>query len=407
MSVSIATIGRALERAPSDVRVWQMAASQMLQARDWAHAVPTVEAIAEALPSAFLPRYQIGVVKDITGDWPAAAYWLRQARTCATKPTQKIVANKVLGDVHHKQGNSAAGDRCYAKALRYSTLNAPANYAQAEILLSQGEWERGWRQFEYRWHVDEAWRVQKLHGTDPETLPPEWDGRSPGRMLVCSEQGSGDTLWALRYLEMYPGDMILQCQREIVPFVKQFFPDVTVIPNGEPVTADWSVPIMSLPYKLGHSSADELLVPNGWMPRERGGVLKVGICWKGSPDHGNDKDRSSPIDFRGALAGIHGVELVSLQYGEPTRFRDYLATAEVILTCDRVVTVDTSVAHLAGTLGVPTYVIPPVMPDWRWPRGYGDSTPWYPSMTLLRRRRSSDWDAAIRDVRDRLTADAQ
>jgi hypothetical protein len=78
--------------------------------------------------------------------------------------------------------------------------DGPSLFAKAEILLARGEWAEGWRNFEARWHTAEAWRTQKLHQTDLRSLPPEWDGVSTGRVLVCAEQGTGDTLMMLRYV---------------------------------------------------------------------------------------------------------------------------------------------------------------------------------------------------------------
>jgi hypothetical protein len=205
---------------------------------------------------------------------------------------------------------------------------------------------------------------------------------------------------------------VLVCQPELVGFVRENFP-FEVFPNGTDVRdlrCFWSVPIMSLPFKLGMAPiAPDWMCANmqrsnsddaAWRtPRVRTGALRLGVCWKGSPDHGNDKDRSSPINFREAFA-MDGVEIVSLQHGEPTKFRDFAATAEVIESCDAVVTVDTSVFHLAGTLGVPTYVIPPTRPELRFPLTHETTTPWYPSVTVVRRKRSADWSDAIARTRE-------
>jgi hypothetical protein len=153
-----------------------------------------------------------------------------------------------------------------------------------------------------------------------------------------------------------------------------------------------------LPGLLGVRSLG-VLRPTG---RQKGPRPRVGVCWKGQHEHLNDRDRSSPIDFREAFASEH-YDLISLQYGKGFHPKDYLETAELMQTLDYVVTVDTSCAHLAGLLGVPCFNFIPTSPEWRWPIK-GEKTPWYPSMTLVRRQRWNDWEPAIERVKQRLIA---
>lgn len=120
---------------------------------------------------------------------------------------------------------------------------------------------------------------------------------------------------------------------------------------------------------------------------------RIGVCWKGSPKHLNDKDRSSPVDFRPVFQDEKW-ELVSLTAGHDFQPKDYQETAELMRTLDCVVTVDTSVVHVAGTLGVPTLLIPPACPEWRWGLRDGQS-PWYPSVTMYRRKHVHDWPEVL------------
>ncbi len=127
-------------------------------------------------------------------------------------------------------------------------------------------------------------------------------------------------------------------------------------------------------------------------------MFRVGVCWHGTVEHGNDADRSAPYSFMPFFTGLDGIEAVSLQYGEPLRFRDYLETAQFIQMLDCVVTVDTSVVHVAGTLGIPTFCLVPTVPDWRWPASWGEYCPWYKSVVVLRRDSSKNWRPTIEEA---------
>jgi hypothetical protein len=140
-----------------------------------------------------------------------------------------------------------------------------------------------------------------------------------------------------------------------------------------------------------------------------GDTPRVGICWSGNKDHSNDLDRSMPDYYANLLASEIGMGAVSLTVGRgfsPTgkdtyRPESFQATAEVIETLDAVISVDTAVAHLAGTLGLPTILLAPSAPEWRWGIS-GDSTPFYPSMQIVRRRNTNAWPSAIQEAATRL-----
>jgi hypothetical protein len=262
------------------------------------------------------------------------------------------------------------------------------------LRLALGDYRRGWEDFEARWEIHAMWRQQRGHGTEKETLPPRWDGKSPGKVLLYAEQGSGDTLWALRYVGDVP-DCVLMVQPELVTLVQALTNKHTVA-NGNSPLCQWSAPLMSLPFILkDFAPRPPRIALNAWrgpasMP------LRVGVCWHGESKHGNDKDRSCPESLLPHVASIPGVEAISLQHGEPTIFASFLDTAMLMHSLHLVVTVDTAIAHLAGTLGVPTIVIPPTVPDWRWPGAPMARTPWYPNnLNLARRNESKDWSGAI------------
>jgi len=184
---------------------------------------------------------------------------------------------------------------------------------------------------------------------------------------------------------------------------------------------DAYVPLMSLMHRLGtrldtipasvpYLAADAARVAR-LAPHLRGTGLKLGLVWSGNPKHGNDRHRSVPLDLLRPLLGVPGVRLFSLQVGPRAQdiaadgrigpitdlaphLDDFADTAAAISQLDLVVTVDTSVAHLAGALDRPTWLLLPWNADWRWLSGRTDS-PWYPSMTLFRQPRYGDWGPVV------------
>jgi hypothetical protein len=145
---------------------------------------------------------------------------------------------------------------------------------------------------------------------------------------------------------------------------------------------------------------------------------KIGIAWRGSPVHRNDRARSLPLSCFEPLASLPGIHLVSLQKGagaeelqEPrghfpvtelgSRLQDFLDTAAVMKSLDLVIACDTAAAHLAGALGVPVWVALPFVPDWRWLLDRSDS-PWYPTMRLFRQKQPGDWAGVFEEIRAEL-----
>lgn len=259
---------------------------------------------------------------------------------------------------------------------------------------------------------------------------PLWDGRSipDGPILVEPEQGYGDTLQFLRFV---PGLVERGCrvwlglpkalERLVAGSieVERFVTDPRVC-----LEAACRIPMMSLPARLGVTASGVdgspyLSVPgsNRSTPRPPGAPLRVGLVWRGNPDHRNDRRRSIPLGLFQSLMSITGVEWVSLQWSASgmDEFRelqsrgvriedgldggvDYADTARAITDTDLVLTVDTSVAHLSGALGHPTWVLLPHYPDWRWALT-GEDTPWYRNMRLFRQSRRDAWAEPLETVR--------
>jgi hypothetical protein len=252
---------------------------------------------------------------------------------------------------------------------------------------------------------------------------------------LCAEQGLGDTLQFLRFVPAVAArarEVVLQVQRELVELAGELPANCRVLPLDAPAPAtDWQCSLLSVPAALRTVLADlappaRLSVDAGkarhW--RERLDTVpgrKVGLVWSGNPVHKNDRHRSIPLAAFRQLA-CDGVHFVSLQPEVRERDRATLAqwpalqhfggdlgsfadTAALLQSLDLVVTVDTSVAHLAASLGRPTWILLPFNPDWRWLQERED-TPWYPGARLFRQQRPGDWDSVLQRVRGALDAPA-
>jgi hypothetical protein len=284
-----------------------------------------------------------------------------------------------------RAGRVSEGEDAWRTSLTRQCTSTEAKYTRAQIRMALGDWETGWSEYESR---------KELHGyfgavraRYQGVFPPAWDGVSKQRVLVVMGQGAGDAIMFARYLPMV---------EQVTGYAPVFLP-------GDPL--ETFLGYGGSPEQAVHAHADSLpfllrrpepIPPHCTDPWRRPEVIRpkprVGVCWKGSPKHLNDKDRSSPIDPRGILQDERW-ELVSVQNGHDFAPKDYAETAELMRTLDAVVTVDTSVAHVAGTIGVPTVMIPPSAREWRWGIR-GETTPWYPSMTLIHRKSVWEWEEA-------------
>lgn len=267
----------------------------------------------------------------------------------------------------------------------------------ATQLLRHEEYEAGWQWFEARRFLPRNASVV------PALSLPEWQGEPIRSLLVWRDQGLGDEIQFARYVAGVADrgvEVTLLCS----PGMARLFRNLpaTVVPLAGSINLPgpydaWSL-LLSLPLRLGPQLALPEPLRVDASPRS---VRGVGVVTKGSPNHANDENRSMPQDVAARLLDLPGA--VSL-HPEDTGARDFQDTADIVAGLDCVVTVDTSVAHLAGSMGKPTFVLlPAVRPDWRWLRDREDS-PWYPSVRILRQSQPGDWNPVIDRVRAEVAA---
>lgn len=329
---------------------------------------------------------------------------------------------RILLDLHRLPEAEATSSR----ALALQPDDADLRWNRAIIRLVGGDYEHGWHDYEARWKAAAAGRGDRADAGVPWwTGAEDLDGR---RILVHREQGLGDTIQFVRYVSLLQdrgARVVLNVSPALQPLLQAALPGCELVSAGAITRPDFQCMLMSLPLAFRTTlatvpasvpylhSRPELRAT--WAERlgpRRG--PRVGVVWSGGAAFGNDARRSIPLERFRAI-DVPGVEFISLQkevrdsdqaamkawpalghHGESLHsFADTAALAEQV---DVVVSVDTSVAHLAGALGRPLWVLLPHAPDWRWMLGREDS-PWYPTARLFRQSVAGDWDGVLARVR--------
>jgi tetratricopeptide (TPR) repeat protein len=310
------------------------------------------------------------------------------------------------------------------KALAIKPDDADAQWNQSLARLALGDFALGWRQYESRWN-------RATSGLRRREAP-QWNGDSllSGKtILLHAEQGVGDTLQFVRYASLVGqrgAEILLEVQESLSPLLKSLpFVSRVTVPTEQPGRFDYHCPLMSLPLAFGTTiETIPSLVPYVAAPAERSdrwrrelryeGQTVVGLVWAGNPIHRNDRARSLPLKCLSPILKLPGVRFVALQKplrdGDAEllstinnvvslghRLADFSDTAAVISALDLVITVDTAVAHLAGAMGRPVWLLLAHSADWRWLQDRLDS-PWYPTARLFRQRSRNDWSAVVDEV---------
>jgi tetratricopeptide (TPR) repeat protein len=315
----------------------------------------------------------------------------------------------------------------FAKAIALKPDFADAHFNQSLALLAVGDYPRGFSAYEWRWKRSGMPAARRNYGR------PLWLGEfllARKTILIHSEQGLGDCIQFARYIPMLAragANVVLEVQPELKSLlsrlagVSQVFARGEALPNFDVQCPVGSLPLAhktelaSIPSDIPYLTADEGRVTK-WRPRvEALKSPRVAVAWAGNVNHANDRNRSIALAQLKPLWESSAAHFVSLQR-EPRRadadelkkvpailhLGDELAdlddTSAIIALCDLVISVDTSVAHLAAAMGRPTWVLLPFAPDWRWTLE-GERSPWYPAARLFRQPQLGDWASVIERVR--------
>jgi len=341
-------------------------------------------------------------------------------------------AHNNLGLALHDVGQFESAETSFQRALETKPDFAEADFNLSLLSLTLGRYAEGWPKYEARYHPNFKGRNVIL----PDVPFPQWRGEPlTGKSLViCPEQGFGDEIQFARYIPMLkicgvsrltlvcksPLEGLLGTVEGVDAVVTQL--DAATLPNHDYWTFPMSLPlhfattVETIPAKLPYLSVppERLILWGDRLPAVR---LKVGLVWKGSAIHKNDVFRSLPgLSTLAPLWSVSGITFVSLQKGQgeeeavtsPTgrpiihlgsSIQVFADTAAIVSQLDLMICIDTSIAHLAGALGKPCWVLlPAIGTDWRWLRERADS-PWYPGvMRLFRQKKPGDWAATIDEV---------
>ena len=317
-----------------------------------------------------------------------------------------------FGNFAYAAGQPDLGARRFDQAVSFRAAFVDDRFVQGMVWLLRGQWRLGWKAYEARKQIGN-WRIRnhQQKGLKAPELTREQIKRGM-RILVEAEQGQGDAVIAARFIQpfadLYGVEVVVQSHNALKDMLEQALPAFEVVDRQTIPAADGWVPMLSLPYFIGLSSPKHVPPPikpfgQTWVRERRTGErLRVFVHPRGNANHSYDFDRSLPGDATWApIADLPNVEVVRADFApvaeaggamlaaEPS-WRD---TVDKLLTCDRCLTVDTSVAHVAGSLGIPTDLMVPTMPEWRW--GFKDTTVWYPSVKLWHRKTTFAWDEMV------------
>jgi tetratricopeptide (TPR) repeat protein len=345
-------------------------------------------------------------------------------RAIALKPDYAEAYNNrglVLQELKRPDDAIASFDRTIALTPDY----AEAYNNQSLCLLQTGRFEQGWQRYEWRKKLEQPFGNRSF-------AKPLWLGKgdiSNRTVFVHWEQGLGDTIQFSRFAEALTtrgAKLVMSVQAPLYRLFKQMNSDVEIIEQDEvPAAFDYHCPLMSLPLALGttlatipaklpYLFADETL-RNSWRARLPPKTKpRIGIVWSGSAKHKNDRHRSIDLPTFASLlcANAHWISLQKeLKESDAAALRqidqivscgeeltDFSETAAIIDALDLVISVDTSVAHLAGALAKPVWILLPYNPDWRWLLDRSDS-PWYPTARLFRQNGAQSWADVMTHVR--------
>lgn len=340
-----------------------------------------------------------------------------------------------LGNAHHALGAHEAALRAFDQALRLRPDLASAQLNRALTLLTLGDFARGLPAYESRLTIAAA-AADSPHAD--ATALPRWRGEPLGEqtLWIEAEQGFGDTLQFLRFVPLVrerAGRIVLTVQRELEPLVAPLAKDWRValaVAGQVRPQADLHCPLLSLPLALGTTldtlpaARRYLDVPAAYRRRWRGSLgghakIKIGVAWSGRIQA--QENRAMPVSALAPLIALDGVDWLVLQpnlsdddkrmldtfartasvHRFDTRIGNFADTAAIVDRLDAIVSVDTSIAHLAGALGKPLWLMLPFAADWRWFRKT-DRSPWYPNARLMRQPSPGQWDAVVEEVANAL-----
>ena len=403
-----------LALAPTHAKGWNNLGILKQASGDLQPAMDCYQRAIQAEPEFTQALYNFGSVLQLTGRMEEAAAAYEQV--LRHEPSNTAALNNYGNTlVQLNRVREAAG--IFDQVLEQLPEDPMARYNRGLVRLLLGDLRRGFADYEARLELTP---VTQCHSQAPLWT---WQPLSGKTILLSAEQGLGDTLQFIRYAALVAGigaHVVVQCPAPLVKLLETAPGVNLVLANGQTVPPhDFQIPLLSLPQRL-QATLDTIPATGPYLFTRRDltkrdrlkgspSVRRVGIAWAGNPHHANDKNRSLPASFLD-FTGLKGIQFISLQKDLPPppglidardQMADFAATGDFVSQLDLVISVDTAIAHLAGAMGKPVWILLAFAPDWRWMMDREDS-PWYPSARLFRQTKANDWQGVMERVRQSL-----
>jgi hypothetical protein len=410
---AIAAYAKTIEINPNHANAYFNLGKLSVKLSEYHAALQMFEKALAIQPLHAYAHHELGCLQEMNGQLAMAASSYQ--KSLELDPSRTVRQN--LAAVLALMGEPRGIDQL-RQLVHEQPLDPESHWNLGTGLLLHGNYEEGWREFEWRTQIP---RFRDHHHRFPQ---PPWRGEPlEGKtILLYGEQGHGDTLQFLRYVPLVAergGRIILEVPG-LLRRLLQGFPGVADCVAFGDANPDFSThaSLMSLPYLLQATSIPPPIAPLRWtkVNHPQSHPLRVGLAWAGSPKNKRDRLRSIPLALLNPLTHLRGVAFTSLQMGPtplPTGdssfnfvddcrdLPDFADLALVLSDLDLVITVDTAVAHLAGMMGKPVWILLSNAGDWRWGL-QGPSTDWYSSAKLFRQNTPADWSGVVATVSQKL-----
>jgi Flp pilus assembly protein TadD len=412
---------RALVLAPQRHEIYNLLGYALINVGDYGAAVEVYRRALLLKPDSAYTIFGLGYLFERQGDLASAA---ESYRLVLKLDPRLVDAHLHLGITHFLQGDLGKAVEYFERVRELAPDNTEARTFLGHIHLLQGNFALGWSEHEYRWSTPHFLRDRRKF---PQPL---WDGEPLGgsRILLHAEQGLGDTLEFVRYVPLVAargGNVVLEVQPRLHRLLASTPGAGNVLRRGEALPEfDWQCPLLSLPRAFAtdlntipapipYVHPDPALVA-AWGQRLAGNPLRIGLVWAGSPTFPHERWRSIPLELLAPLMKLAGTTFYSLQMGPSAsqvqqlglhtqiidlqnEQTDLADTAAIVANLGLVISIDTSVAHLAGAMGKPVWIMLHKSPDWRWLLERDDS-PWYPTARLFRQSSLGNWQDVVARV---------
>lgn len=416
---------RILEKVPNNPDALHLLGLIAYQVKKYEPALEYVSKAVKLKPYSSTYIGNLGMIYEALGNEEESTKNFHKALKINPTYANAHLAHYNLGIFYKDKENILKSLEHYNKAIELKNNFSEAYWNRGLLFLLLGKYENGWKDYEHRF--------KKRDSTDSRIFnKPRWDGSSLNKkILIVTEQGFGDNIQFIRYLKLIKEKemhIILECKKELINLFKSM-PEIdeviekenNTIPN---INFDYYVHLMSLPKifntnlqtipnEFPYIKADPTL-SNKFKKITNSNKFKIGIVWSGNPKQEDNKKRSINPNHFYQLSDIPNIKLISLQKGEASKqltnknilnlekeIKDFADTSAIIENLDLIISVDTSVAHLAGAMNKPTWTLLTSIPSWQWLLNRKDS-PWYPSMRLFRQKKQGSWNSVFNEVKDEL-----